>query len=153
MALKPGRQESNQQKLHVTQMKMMRLLIHAHKTYDRYDNHVEWIKAATAKAKNTMARYGIRKWTDTQSAKKWAWAGKVAQMHEGRWTSVLLAWIPHASRPRGRPKKRWVDDINGFLTQHTGENYEGDAWRIFACSPKTWQSLSEKFVKYTVNDK
>ena len=131
---------------------MMRLLIHAHKTYNQYDDHVEWIKDVTAKAKDTMARYGLRKWTEIQSAKKWAWAGKLAQIHEGRWTNVISAWIPHANRPRGRPKKRWPDDINGFLTQQTGSSYEGDAWRTLASNPWTWKNLSDKFVKHAVNE-
>ena len=142
---------SCQQKLHAAQMKMMRMLIHAHKTYDQYDNHVEWIEAATAKAKDTMARYGIRSWAETQSAKKWAWAGTLAQIHQGRWTNVISAWIPHTSRPRGRPKQRWVDDINGFLVQQTQSSYEGDAWRTLASNPCMWKSLCENFVKHAAN--
>ena len=144
-----GTKRSSQQKLHATQMKMMRLLIHAHRTYDRYDNHVEWIKDVTTKAAATMEKYGIREWTETQSRKKWTWAGKVAQAHEGRWTAILTAWSPHASRPRGRPRKRWADDINGFLTLQAGTKHEGEDWRSLASRPKTWGSLIKDFVSHT----
>ena len=143
----------SQRKLHATQMKMMRLLIHAHRTYDTYDDHVEWIKDATTTAVDVMLRYGIRKWTETQSAKKWAWAGKICQSHASRWTAVTTAWIPHASRPRGRPKKRWVDDINGFLSHQTGIRHEGDDWRSIASCPKTWESFSAKFVNHVASER
>ena len=134
-------------------MKMMWLLIHAHTIYNQYDNHVEWKKGATAKAKDTMALHNIRYWAELQSAMKWAWAGKLAQMHEGRWTNVISAWIPHTSRSRGRPKKGWVDDINGFLVQQTQSSYEGDAWRTLASNPWTWKNLSDTFVKHAVNER
>ncbi|CAH2263440.1 jg13904 [Pararge aegeria aegeria] len=43
---------------------------------------------------------------------KWRWAGHIARAKDGRWTEKILHWYPREDRrPRGRPRRRWSDDI------------------------------------------
>ena len=55
-------------------------------------------------------------------------ACKVAQKHEGRWTHTAARWQPEAVRRKGRPRQRWHDDINAYLTLATGEKDTCDGW-------------------------
>ena len=43
---------------------------------------------------------------------KWKWAGYVASMNDKRWTVTCTEWqVRHGKRSRGRPRRRWHDDI------------------------------------------
>ena len=51
----------------------------------------------------------IAKYVNTM---KWKWAGHVARMTDNRWTIRTTEWQPRSGkRSRGRPRKRWRDDI------------------------------------------
>ena len=117
-----------QTKLRTTQRKMMRLLIHADKSYDSFQDHVEWIKDATRRAESVMETHNIKCWTELQKTRMWDWACKVAQKHEGRWTHTAAKWQPNAIRVKCRPKTRWHDVINSYLTLATGQTHQHDDW-------------------------
>jgi hypothetical protein len=40
-----------------------------------------------------------------------AWLGHVMQMDEKRTPNRILEWKPIGRRTRGRPRKRWIEDI------------------------------------------
>jgi hypothetical protein len=40
-----------------------------------------------------------------------AWLGHVMQMDEKRTPKGILQWKPICTRIRGRPRKRWIEDI------------------------------------------
>ena len=40
-----------------------------------------------------------------------AWLGHVMQMDEKRTPKRILEWKPTGRRIRGRPRKRWIEDI------------------------------------------
>ena len=43
---------------------------------------------------------------------KWEWAGHVARMHADRWAKIVTHWMPEGGhRRRGRPRRRWCDDL------------------------------------------
>ena len=43
---------------------------------------------------------------------KWKWAGHVARMSDKRWTVRCTEWqVRHGKRSRGKPRRRWHDDI------------------------------------------
>ena len=43
---------------------------------------------------------------------KWRWAGRIARMKDNRWTKCSTEWQPRrGKRSRGRPSRRWQDDI------------------------------------------
>jgi hypothetical protein len=45
------------------------------------------------------------------------WAGYVAQMGEKRNMYKLLVRKPEGKIPLGRPRRRWVDNINKYLVE------------------------------------
>ncbi len=47
---------------------------------------------------------------------KWRWAGHVSRIHDDRWTYRLTEWQPrNGKQRRGRPKKRWRDEITAYM--------------------------------------
>ena len=43
---------------------------------------------------------------------KWKWAGHIARLEDNRWTKRCTEWQPRrGKRSRGRPSRRWQDDI------------------------------------------
>jgi hypothetical protein len=50
-------------------------------------------------------------------SRRMRWAGHVARMREGRGFYRILVGRPEGKRPRGRPRRRWEDNIKMDLTQ------------------------------------
>ena len=75
-----------------------------------------------------MAAHNIKCWSESQNTRMWDWACKVAQKHDGRWTYTAAMWQPVAVRVRGRPKTRWHDAVNAYLTHATGNKHTQDDW-------------------------
>jgi hypothetical protein len=44
-------------------------------------------------------------------SRKIAWVGHVMRMNEKRTPKRILEWKPIGRRIRGRPRKRWIEDI------------------------------------------
>jgi len=44
-------------------------------------------------------------------AQRLSWLGHVERMQGARMVKAIYCWYPIASRPTGRPKTRWMDDI------------------------------------------
>ncbi|XP_061381710.1 uncharacterized protein LOC133319855 [Danaus plexippus] len=70
------------------------------------------------KLKDKMKNVDIRKKTKVRDAltfamkAKWKWAGHAARYKDDRWTLRSVKWSgPKGTRPRGRPKARWADEI------------------------------------------
>ncbi|CAG9118738.1 unnamed protein product [Plutella xylostella] len=79
--------------------------------------------------------YGAQTWSLTEYQKsklktaklKWAWAGHVCRMHPDRWARIVTEWVPNdGRRRRGRPRRRWRDDLDKFLTQWPKEAQDRD---------------------------
>ncbi|KOB73137.1 Endonuclease-reverse transcriptase [Operophtera brumata] len=48
---------------------------------------------------------------------KWKWAGHIARVKDNRWSERVLHWWPRdGKRERGRPVRRWGDDIIAIAT-------------------------------------
>ena len=64
---------------------------------------------------------------------KGRWAGHLARMRYTRWTKITTEWTPRqGKRKRGRPRKRWRDDIEE----------KGDiTWMRIAMERSTWHQL------------
>lgn len=68
---------------------------------------------------------------------KWRWAGHVARAVDERWSEKILHWYPrNVTRPRGRPRRRWRDDIMGIA---------GATWTRLAQNRQNWKGLEEAF--------
>ena len=71
----------------------------------------EWIRSKTK----------VRDIIHVIKARKWTFAGHVAHLKDNRWTCQVTDGRPmDGSRPRGRPLKRWRDEIDEF-------------WRFVTC--------------------
>ena len=42
---------------------------------------------------------------------KWCWAGHLGRMESDRWAKRSTEWTPGSKRSKGRPARRWRDDI------------------------------------------
>ncbi|CAF4951997.1 unnamed protein product [Pieris macdunnoughi] len=70
---------------------------------------------------------------------KWQWAGHIARYTDNRWTLKTTVWKgPRGRRRRGRPKKRWIEEI---------EAVEGNEWRKRAIDRVSWKKLEEAFTR------
>ena len=68
---------------------------------------------------------------------KWKWAGHVARMTDNRWNIRSTEWQGRDGKPsRGRPKRRWQDDIN---------KYQGASWTRAAKDRQRWKDLVEGY--------
>ena len=63
---------------------------------------------------------------------KWRWAGHVARTTDNRWSERVLHWYPReGTRPRGRPRRRWCDDIIELAgPTWTRQAQERDKWKV-----------------------
>ena len=74
-------------------------------------------------------------------SRRMTWAGHVAHMGEERGAYSVLVGKPEGKRPRGRPRRRWVDNI-GMDLQEVGCGYvdwiglaqDRDRWRALVCA-------------------
>lgn len=67
---------------------------------------------------------------------KWDWYGHIARQEGNRWTKLLTEWTPiDNKRQKGRPKKRWRDDIKRFKNN----------CHIIARDRSQWHKLREEF--------
>ena len=67
-------------------------------------------------------------------------------MSDDRWNGTITAWRLHETSPRGRPKTRWADSMNAFLTKLTGQQHSDDDWRSTACCSATWLALKADYI-------
>ena len=74
---------------------------------------------------------------------KWLWAGKVSRQIDERWSKKILEWTPReGKRKKGRPKKRWCDDLYSFSQR----------WRQHTFDKRNWKSMMKHFVTHFIND-
>ncbi|KAJ8979241.1 hypothetical protein NQ317_008066 [Molorchus minor] len=67
------------------------------------------------------------------------WLGHVYRMEGERVVKRILEWKPQNTRPKGRPKKRWIDDVEEDLkTLRIGN------WRRTAVDRTRWRNIVEQ---------
>ena len=66
------------------------------------------------------------------------WFGHIIRMDENRDVKRILEWKPTEKRPRGRPRKRWIDQIREITSRKIGDfekvkrlARDRDKWRKF----------------------
>ena len=75
---------------------------------------------------------------------KWQWAGHIARMTDNRWTKLVTEWLPlNEKRKRGRPKTRWVDEI---------EMMYGVTWMRTARDRTLWKNHEEAFIQQWIDN-
>jgi len=66
------------------------------------------------------------------------WLGHIQRMDQARPTRKLLVWKPMGTRPVGRPRQRWQEDVMEDLKQLKVKNWKE------AAKNRTWRHLAEK---------
>ena len=117
--------ESQKSKLKVCQRAMERSILGVRRT-DR-------IRNTELRSKTRIIDLGVK------TAKlKWDWAGHVCRMNPERWTKISTDWIPEEGhRIRGRPKRRWRDDLDTFYKE----------WPELAHNRAQWRKRGEAFAQ------
>jgi len=67
------------------------------------------------------------------------WLGHVMRMDETRTSKRVFEWKPIDSRIRGRPRKRWIEDIEEDIQ---GMGVRG--WRKLCKERAEWKKITEK---------
>ena len=52
---------------------------------------------------------------NTVRKRRMKWYGHISRMNKERWPSIVHNWKPTGKRPVGRPKQRWMDNIEKDL--------------------------------------
>ena len=83
----------------------------------------------------------VADWVEEQRRRKWRWAGHVARRDDGRWSKMMLDWVPvRGQRGAGRPVTRWEDPIAKYAKA------KGFNWRECALDRDGWANLEKEFV-------
>jgi hypothetical protein len=80
-------------------------------------------------------------------SRRMRWAGQVAGMGEGRGVHRVLMGKPDGTRPLGRPRRRWEDNIKMDL-EEVGRGC-GD-WMERAQNRGRWRSLVSRVTNFGV---
>jgi hypothetical protein len=67
-----------------------------------------------------------------------AWLGHVMRMDEKRIPKRVFEWKPTCRRIRGRPRKRWVEDIEDIQTLGI------KGWRKLSMERMEWRKITKK---------
>ena len=75
----------------------------------------------------------VRRW-------KCTWVGHVSKIQDNRWTMRITTWKPYErKRPRGRPARRWRDELNDY--------WKGTIWQRIAQDRQMWKQHVEAFAQ------
>ena len=100
--------------------------------HDRKTN--TWVRAKT----------GVTDVIKTTRRMKWSWAGHISRLKDDRWTKRITTWKPYGrKRLRGRPAKRWRDDLDEYWNETTSQRSAQDR--------QTWKQHAEAFAQYWDN--
>jgi hypothetical protein len=72
-------------------------------------------------------------------AQRIKWLGHIQRMDQGRPTRKLLDWKPMRTRPIGRPRQRWQEDVMEDLKKLKVKN-----WKETPKDRRPWRDLTEK---------
>ena len=72
-------------------------------------------------------------------SKRLSWLGHVERMRNERVAKTIYKWKPYATRPKGRPRLRWEDDVRNDLRKMGVKN-----WKQTAQERKQWNEIIEQ---------
>jgi hypothetical protein len=88
-------------------------------------------------------------------SRRMVWAGRAACMGEMRSAYKILVGKSEGKRPRGRPRRKWEDDIRIDVKEVTWRQWTGFIWlRMWADDShrKTVSNLSHRLVNKVTKD-
>jgi hypothetical protein len=72
-------------------------------------------------------------------AQRIKWLGHIQRMDQARPARKLLHWKSMGTRPVGRPRQRWQEDVTENLKKLEVKN-----WKEIVKDRRTWTDLAEK---------
>jgi hypothetical protein len=77
-------------------------------------------------------------------AQRLSWFGHLHQMLEERMVKKVYKWKPTLTRPLGRPKNRWEDDIRNDMKKLQIKNWtsciqDRNKWKLYAEKAKMFK--------------
>jgi len=72
-------------------------------------------------------------------SKRLSWLGRVERMPNERVAKTIYKWKPYTTRPKGRPRLRWEDDVRNDLRKMGVKN-----WKQRAQERKQWNEITEQ---------
>ena len=111
---------------------------------------IDFLKRATYLAEEQAQAAGLQEWLSSWRSKQWRWARKVVTDGRKKWSNTALQWNPqlHASRysarAQARPKKKWTDDVQGYLS-NLGIT---QPWEDLAKIGEIWEDLEAGFLTW-----
>ena len=72
------------------------------------------------------------------------WLGHIERMQKEREVTKIYKWKPFASRPIGRPKNRWEDDVRKDLQTMKIKN-----WKRSVLGRDVWKKVVERTKTHT----
>ena len=83
------------------------------------------IRNSILRSKTQIADAGL-----TAASLKWNWAGHICRMSEDQWAKITTQWIPKGrKRQRGRPRRRWRDELDAFLEDWPTTAQDREKWK------------------------
>jgi hypothetical protein len=76
-------------------------------------------------------------------AQRIKWLGQIQRMDQAGPTRRLLVWKPMETRPVGRPRQLWQEDVMEDLKKLRAKN-----WKETAKDRTTWRDLAEKAITH-----
>ena len=78
--------------------------------------------------------------------KQLGWLGHVERMTNERVAKTIYLWKPYATRPKGRPRVRWEEDVRNDLRKMGVNNWkptaqEREQWKEIIGQAKTHKDL------------
>ena len=110
----------------------------------------EFLTRVTHLAEERAKTAGLQEWLTAWRGKQWRWARKVVTGDSKKWSNTSLHWSPqlHTSRvsvrAQARPKKRWTDDVQGYLD----ELNITQPWKDVAKIEEIWADLEPGFLTW-----
>ena len=130
--------------LDVLQRRMLRSIVGWVRVPDEpWDDTMRRMRHKVARATSI---FPIPTWTSQLARHKFGPAGSFMQK-AADWPARAIRWDPSSTHPyahrgRGRPQRRWDDDLALFATTH----FPGQRWFHAASDPAQWNAREDAFV-------
>jgi len=106
---------------------------------------VEWLQRVTREVEGWNDQLGIKPWLELVRRRKHQWAGHIARREDGRWSLLVLDWLPEGGpgRRHARPRRRWEDDLLQHVQLVAGSDEMH--WRFVVGDRQYWKGMEDDF--------
>jgi hypothetical protein len=96
----------------------------------------EWRLKTNKELENIIRHENIVRYI---KSKRLSWLGHVERMSDERVAKRIYKWKPYATRPKGRPRLRWQDEVRNDLRKMGVKN-----WKQRVQERKQWKEIIEQ---------